>query len=83
MIDRADLENYGYITLGQFRRIVSNKKSNQKLFNEEETMDAFMAMGGDEGGEGKIDTKMLIQVLKRDFEMTIDIEKLVKDLDKD
>ena len=46
-------------------------------------MDAFLAMGGDEDGEGKIDTKMLIQVLKRDFEMTIDIEKLVRDLDKD
>lgn len=46
-------------------------------------MDAFMAMGGDEGGVGKIDTKILIQVLKRDFEMTIDIESLIKQIDKD
>ena len=64
MIDRADLENYGHITLGQFRRIISRKRHNPKLLNEEETMDAFIAMGGDESGEGSIDTEILVKVLK-------------------
>ena len=64
MIDKADLENYGHITLGQFKRIVSRKKHNPKLLNEEETMDAFIAMGGDESGEGTIETETLVKVLK-------------------
>jgi len=46
-------------------------------------MNAFLAMGGELSGEGTIDTETLVKVLKRDFEMTIDIEGLIKDLDKD
>ena len=82
MIEKADLENYGHITLGQFKRMISRRKHNSKVLNEEETMEAFLAMGGGEAGEGHIDTETLVQVLKKDFEMTIDIEKMVRDIDK-
>ena len=40
-------------------------------------MDAYVAMGGDEDGGGSIDAEKLIRIIKEDFEMTIDIEKLI------
>ena len=46
-------------------------------------MDAYVAMGGDEDGGGYIDANKLIKIIKEDFEMTIDIEKLIEDIDED
>lgn len=40
-------------------------------------MDAFVAMGGQEDGDGSIDANRLIRIIKEEFEMTIDIEKLI------
>ena len=51
--------------------------------NEEDTLDAFVAMGGMEDGDGAIDADRLIRIIKDEFEMTIDIEKLIKDIDED
>ena len=40
-------------------------------------------MGGCPDGEGSIDANLLIKVIKGEFELTIDIEKIIKDLDAD
>ena len=40
-------------------------------------------MGGEKNGEGYIDANKLIQIIKQDFEMTIDIEKLISEIDED
>jgi len=40
-------------------------------------------MGGDEDGGGCVDADMLIKTIKEQFEMTIDIEKLIMDVDED
>ena len=40
-------------------------------------------MGGQQDGEGFIDADKLIRIIKNDFEMTIDIEKLIKEIDED
>ena len=40
-------------------------------------------MGGQPDGEGSIDADRLIRIIKTEFEMTIDIEKLIKDIDED
>ena len=42
-----------------------------------------MALGGESNKEGSIDAARLIQIIKDEFEMTIDIEKLIKDIDED
>ena len=42
-----------------------------------------MAMGGESNGEGFIDAQKLIHIIKHEFEMTIDIEKLIEDIDED
>ena len=40
-------------------------------------------MGGMEDGDGSIDAERLIRIIKEEFEMTIDIEKLIADIDED
>ena len=40
-------------------------------------------MGGQPDGEGFIDAQKLIRIIKNEFEMTIDIEKLIADIDED
>lgn len=37
-------------------------------------MDAFVAMGGNPDKSGTVDATKLIQIIKSDFKMTIDIE---------
>ena len=40
-------------------------------------------MGGQDDGDGFIDADKLIRIIKEEFEMTIDIEKLIQDIDED
>jgi Ca2+-binding EF-hand superfamily protein len=40
-------------------------------------------MGGEASGEGAINAEKLIQTIKVEFEMTIDIEALIKEIDED
>lgn len=42
-----------------------------------------MALGGEANGDGYIDAEKLIRIIKEEFEMTIDIEKLIQDIDED
>ena len=83
MIAEADAENTGKITYTQFKRVIAEQKKNQSLSNEEDTLDAFVSMGGQPDGEGFIDAQKLIRIIKDEFEMTIDIEKLIADIDED
>ena len=83
MIAEADAANTGRITYAQFKRVIGEQKKNQSLSNEEDTLDAFVSMGGQADGEGFIDAKKLIRIIRDEFEMTIDIEKLIADIDED
>ncbi len=40
-------------------------------------------MGGLPNKEGFVDSSKLIQIIKNEFEMTIDIEKLITEIDED
>ena len=51
--------------------------------DEEELLDAYVAMGGEPDGGGCIDASVLIETIKNEFQMTIDIEKLIQDIDED
>jgi len=83
MIAEADAENTGRITYAQFVAVISEQKKNQSSSNEEDTLDAFVALGGEANGDGYIDAEKLIRIIKEEFEMTIDIEKLIQDIDED
>ena len=77
MIAEADAENTGEISYAQFKHVIAEQKKNQSATNEEDTLDAFVAMGGEPDGNGSIDAGKLIRIIKEEFEMTIDIEKLI------
>ena len=55
MIAEADSEHTGQITYQQFKKVIADQKKNQSLTNEEDTLDAFVAMGGEPDGQGAID----------------------------
>ena len=61
------------------------EKEIQRLLGSDETelLDAFVAMGGEPDGEGCVDAKKLIQTIKDEFQMTIDIERLIEEIDED
>jgi Ca2+-binding EF-hand superfamily protein len=59
------------------------KRENERGSSEEDLLDAFVAMGGEPDGEGAINAEKLIQTIKFEFEMTIDIEQLIKEIDED
>ena len=77
MIAEADAENTGEVSYAQFKHVIGEQKKNQSATNDEDTIDAFVAMGGQYDKEGSIDADKLIKIIKQDFEMTIDIEKLI------
>jgi hypothetical protein len=45
---------------------------------ENDLVDAFVAMGGNPDKSGWIDAKALIKTVKKEFELTIDIEVYLK-----
>ena len=51
--------------------------------DETELLDAYVAMGGEADGGGCVDASKLIQTIKEEFQMTIDIEQLIEDIDED
>ena len=44
----------------------------------QDTIDAFVSLGGNEDMSGNVDALMLIKIIKDEFQMTIDIEALIK-----
>ena len=63
--------------------IVAEKRENERGSSDADLLDAYIAMGGDPDGGGCIDAEKLIETIKTEFEMTIDIEKLIAEVDED
>ncbi len=42
-----------------------------------------MSLGGDQDGSGHVNAQRLIDIVKKDFQMTIDIEELIREIDED
>ena len=83
MISEAAPDNTGQISKDQFTKVIADQKKQQGVSNEEDTLDAYVALGGEPDKEGYIDAQELIRIIKHEFEMTIDIEKLIQDIDED
>ena len=83
MISIADPENSGRLQFSDFKSLVLQKREDERGSSEEDLLDAFVAMGGQPDGEGSIDADKLISTIKKEFEMTIDIEKLIAEVDSD
>ena len=53
--DDVDLDNKDKITFSLFKKIVKDKMEDQEKYSEEDALEAFVSMGGQEQGEGSID----------------------------
>ena len=57
---QADPMNEGKISYESFKNLVLDKRNSEKSSSTSELMDAFIALGGEEGGEGCVDADKLI-----------------------
>ena len=70
------------ITFADFLYIFENEKMKNMKNNENDMIEAFVAMGGNRDTTGEICTDRLVRVIK-EFQMTIDIENLIEQIDDD
>ncbi len=83
MISEVDDDNSGEIEFAEFLKCIQNQK--EKLAanaDDSETVAAFVALGGEANKSGTISSAKLSEVTK-DFGLTIDIDKLIQETDKD
>ena len=84
IIAEIDPENTGYLQYSAFKNKIADREVQRLMGSDEsELLDAFVAMGGQANGEGCVDATKLISTIKEEFQMTIDIEKLINDIDED
>ena len=72
----------GKISFFDFTKIVI-EKNKEDADDSSDILDAFVAMGGDDNGDGSVDADQLVKIIKSDFGLTIDIEALIKEIDSD
>lgn len=70
------------ITLELFLKLYENLKKRRCIHDEQETFDAFVACGGGPGKDAFIDRKVLEEIIKNEFEMTINIKELLDSVDE-
>ncbi|CAG9331244.1 unnamed protein product [Blepharisma stoltei] len=83
MINEVDDGNTGKIEFYEFLKVYEQHQNSEVNRDEQDMIDAFVAMGGNPDTTGSIDTDKLINVIRQQFEMTIDIERLIEDIDED
>ena len=69
----------GNISFFDFTKIVVNHKKD--LDDDTDLFAIFVAMGGEEDGSGNVHTEKLIDVLKNQYDLTIDIEGMINEMD--
>lgn len=80
----VDEDGTGEIEFAEFLRAFEKQRGvNVDMEDELDTIDAFVALGGCEDKTGFVEQKKLVQVVKEEFGMTIKIDRLVEELDKD
>jgi calmodulin len=79
MINEIDDSNQGKIEFYEFLRIYERYQESEE--DETDMIDAFVAMGGNPDKTGEVDTERLIEIIRKKFEMTIDIERMIDEID--
>ena len=80
MINEVDQRNTGKIEFYEFLRIYEKYQDSEE--DEQDMIDAFVAMGGNADKTGEIDSQKLIDIITHQFKMTINIEELIREIDE-
>jgi calmodulin len=80
----VDEDGTGEIEFAEFLRAFEKQRGGQTSLEDElDTLDAFVALGGNRDKSGSLDIARLVRVVREEFGMTIKIDKLLDELDKD
>lgn len=80
----VDEDGTGEIEFAEFLRAFEKQRGvNVDMEDELDTIDAFVALGGNEDKTGFVEQKKLVAVVKDEFGMTIKVDRLIEELDKD
>jgi Ca2+-binding EF-hand superfamily protein len=78
----STVERTGTIDFEQFLAIVVNQRKQDRPIHDNDTLSAFVAMGGNSDRTGAIQTEKLTAACE-EFGLTIDIDSLIKEVDDD
>jgi Ca2+-binding EF-hand superfamily protein len=82
MISEVDDNDSNSIDFSEFLQVIARQKlESADLSKERDIVDAWTAVGGGADGEGIVNGTMLIKIIKNDFGLNIDIEKLLDEID--
>ncbi|PNW88936.1 hypothetical protein CHLRE_01g051250v5 [Chlamydomonas reinhardtii] len=83
MISQVDQDGSRCIEFKEFVRVIQiNKQMSAKDADEADTLDAFVALGGNLDKTGRILVDKLRSICE-EFELTVNVDRLVKDADRD
>lgn len=83
MMSQVDDDGSGELEFPEFLKIMEGRKRHiEDLDDESDTIAAFCALGGNSDKTGTVATEKLRKVIE-DFGLTIDIENLIRDTDRD
>jgi Ca2+-binding EF-hand superfamily protein len=88
MISEVDDNASNSIDFGEFLQVVATQKALSESGPDKDVVEAWVAVGGDKPEDGSdpecfVDTNKLVKIIKQDFGLPIDIEKLLSDIDLD
>ena len=78
MMAEADLANKGYINENDFKYIIAKQKKEYRDKLMKEARDAFIALGGDPDLHTKISTSKIQEILRKEFELSEELEITLK-----
>lgn len=84
MIAEVDNDHSGEIEFAEFLHVIEAQKLRAAQFDDEsDFIDAFVACGGNADKTGHVERRMLVQLIKKDFGLPIDIDRMLDELDTD
>jgi len=84
MISEVDENMSGSIDFSEFLKVIENQKQRAENFDDESDMiDAYVACGGRVDRKGHVKRETLVNIILKDFGLTIDIEELINKIDSD
>ena len=78
MMAEADVANKGYINESDFKYIIAKQKKEYRDKLMKEAKDAFLALGGDPELHSKIPTSKIQEILRKEFELSEELEITLK-----
>ena len=77
-----DVHNKGLIEFEYVLRIFQKKRQAEVYGeNDQDTLDAYVAIGGPSDKSGHIQGELLVKIIKEEFDLPIDIEQLIREVD--